>query len=88
MKTYIVAATLAFASLSAHADNSSYCYNISDSAQKNYCLAQAKRQTSYCYNINNSEQKNMCLARVSGQRSYCYNINNSNMKNQCLSQTR
>ena len=88
MNKVIIGTLFSAMSIVAHADNSSYCYNINDSAQKNYCLAQAKRQSSYCYNINDSNTKNMCLAQSKNQRSYCYNINNSGLKNQCLAQTR
>jgi hypothetical protein len=88
MKKIIGGTILTLASLSAYADNSSYCYSISDSTQKNYCLAQAKKQKTYCYNISDSNTKNMCLAQASGQKTYCYNISNQNTKNQCLAQTR
>jgi hypothetical protein len=88
MNKIIIGAAIVLASFGAHANNSAYCYNINDSAQKNYCLAQVKRQSSYCYNINDSNTKNMCLAQSKNQRSYCYNISNSGLKNQCLAQTR
>lgn len=42
----------------------SYCYQIKNSDDKNYCLAKLKGQRSYCYQIKDSNMKNECLTFI------------------------
>jgi len=68
--------------------NSSNCYSIQNTDQKNYCLAIANNQKSYCYSIQDNDRKNFCLAQLNNQKSYCYSIRSNDAKNQCLAQVR
>jgi len=74
---FICSASLSFA-------DSSHCYSIQNSDQKNYCLGMSKNDASYCYSIREDGVKNLCLAQVKRDKSYCYSIHSSDMKNQCL----
>lgn len=63
------------------------CYSIRDSDQRNYCVAQAKRDPGSCYSIRDADQKNYCLATIRKDSGQCYSIRDQNLRNQCRALT-
>ena len=68
MKKIIFIAGFAFFVLNrmatAHASDTSACYNIGDADTRTYCLARMHKEPSLCYAIMKADVKAMCLAET------------------------
>jgi hypothetical protein len=71
MKTIFALALIAafsaitLCSPTAHAADSSTCYNIIDADARLYCLAKTRKEPSTCYSIVKPDLRSMCLAEAS-----------------------
>lgn len=73
---------------SAFGASDAHCTNISNSDQRNFCRAKAKKSVGHCNAILEKNKRHYCLGLVKRSVGECNAVTDKNLRNQCLGQVR